>query len=811
MWQSLLQDVRYGWRLLWRSPGFSVAAVATLALGIGANSAIFSIVNVLSLKPLSYHDPERVAFVLGWDVERAEMRFNLRQADFVDLQRRATSLESIAGYSYLSANLTGGDIPERVQAYRVTPNTFALLGVPAALGRAFDEGDARASAADAEVISHGLWQRRFGGEPNIIGRPIVVNGEPYEIIGVMPARFEYPVFNFKGDLWLPWTIRDGARGQAGATSSITVVGRVRRDVSYAQAQAELDTLMRAFAIESPATNRGLGVRLIEMGRLDDEEAGPAIMIVLATVALVLVLSCVNVANLLLSRNVSRQREIAVRTAIGASASRISRQLLVESLLLSLIAGIAGVLLAFGALRVVRTSLPETLLTTMPNVDALDVDVTTLGFTLLLSIATSLVFGLLPAWRASHLGVRDGLQQATAGHGRGARRLRSTLVTAEVALSTVLLITAGLLVRSYAGLQRVHPGFDPSGVLTLALTLPDYKYGEPERRRQFFEQAVERIVRLPGVSSAAFVNVLPFSTYDRGTRLRIDGAPAAEASPEIAVAYRVASPRYHETMRIPLVEGRALDERDTATAARVALVNQSLARRLFDGASPVGRMVRLGAAADAPSLTIVGVIGDVYHATLTDAPVPEVHVPLAQAPPSMMMLAVRTPVRPQELVGAVRGEILAIDPFQAVYHVRTLEALVGDSLLPRSTTATLMLLCAAVALALATIGIYGVVAYSVSQQTREFGVRMALGATRAQVVGVVLRHGSLMIFVGVVLGVAGAFGVTRLLASVLYGISPADPPTYAIVVALLAIAGFLACLVPARRASSIDPYRALRMD
>jgi putative ABC transport system permease protein len=807
--QSLLQDVRYGCRLMWRSPGFTIAAVATLALGIGANSAIFGMLNVLSLKPLPYHDPARVAFVLGWDIDEDEMRFNLRQADFVDLQRQARSLESVAAYWYLSANLTDGDMPERVQAYRVTPNMFSLLGVSAALGRAFADGD---QEADLAVISHGLWQRRFGGDPSIVGRRLVVNGQPHVIVGVMPQRFEFPVFNFKGDMWLPGHLRDAARGQAAATDGAMVVGRLRPGVSYRQAQSELDVLMRTFARDYPNTNRGLGARLIEMGRLDEEQAGPAIPIVLATVAMVLVLACANVANLLLARGVSRHRELAVRAAIGASRMRIGRQLLIEAMLLALAGGAAGGLLAMLVLSGLRASLPELLLTTQPYVEEIGVDGMTFGYTLIISLLTAVVFGLLPAWRASREQLQDGLREsASTGGSLGTRRLRTGLVVAEVTLSTLLLIGAGLLVRSYSGVQRVNPGFDPAGMLTMMMTLPDDKYPETYQRRQFYDEAIDRLERLGGVRSAGFVNVLPFSTYDGGTRLTVDGAPTPEPGRQPSASYRIASPHYHAAMRIPLVEGRFFDSGDSAEGLPVALVNQTLARRYLGGRSAVGRRVRLDAAADAPWLTIVGVIGDVHHSALTDDPDPEVYVPLAQAPNAMMMLAIRSETRPEDLIRAVRAEIQAIDPAQPVYHVKTLDGLMDDSLLVRSASMAVMTLFSALALVLAAVGIYGVVAYGVSQQRREFSVRLALGATPRDLRRLVLRSGMLMVGAGLMLGLAGALSLSRLMANALYGVSPADPLTYSSVIGLLVVTSLIACGLPAWRASTTQPAGALRSD
>jgi putative ABC transport system permease protein len=809
--QSLLQDIRYGWRLLWRNPGFSLAAILTLALGIGANSAIFSIVNVLSLKALPYHDPARVAFVLGWDVDQNEMRFNQRQADYLDLQRQATAFDALAAYSYLTANLTGGDMPDRVQAYRVTSNTFALLGVPAAIGRTFDDADVQAGRTDVAVIGHGLWQRRFGGDRSIVGRQIVVNGEPREVIGIMPARFEFPVFNFKGDLWMPLQLRDAERGQPAATVGVTVIGRLASNVAYSQAQSELDVLMAAAASQHPDTNRGLGARVIEMGRLDDEQAGPAIAIVLVTVALVLVLACANVANLLLARGVSRYRELAVRAAIGASRLRIGRQLLVEGVLLALAGGGLGIVFALVALQALRASLPDVLLTTMPNVEEIGIDRTTLGYTLAVSLLTSVMFGVLPAWRASRERFEDALKEsASAGGSRSTRRLRTSLVVAEVALATVLMIGAGLLVRSFSSLQRVNPGFEQAGVLTMAMTLPDYKYPETADRRRFYDAALPAIEQLPSVSSAGLVNVLPFSTYDRGTRIIIDGAPAPEPGREPTAAYRVASPRYHETMRIPLVLGRLFDSRDRPDSEPVALINQTLSARHFAGRDPVGQRLRLSGA-EAPWLTIIGVVGDVRHSTLTDAPQPEVYLPTAQAAPAMMMLAIRTAGEPTDLAGATRTAVQAIDPAQPVYHVKALDTLVGESILPQRVSADVMTLFSALALLLAAIGIYGVVAYGVSQQTREFGVRLALGATPRDLLRTVLGTAGLTIATGIALGIAGALAVSRLLGRALYGVSATDPIIYLTAAGLLMVTGLAACTLPAWRASQTRPMIALKAD
>jgi putative ABC transport system permease protein len=810
MMQSLTQDVRYGLRLLWRNPVFTIAAVVTLALGIGANAAIFSIVNVLSLKPLPYQDPGSVAFVLGWDLEENDMRFNLRHADFLDLQRESSSLD-LSAYSYVSANLTGGDVPDRVQAYRVTPNTFSLLGVPAEIGRVFENADAAAGRFDLAVISYGLWQRGFGADRSIVGRRIVVNGQPYEVVGVMPQRFEYPVFNFKGDLWIPWRMVDSERGQAAAAGSATVVARLRSGASYARAQSELDVLMRGFADRFPATNRGLGARLTEMGKLDDEQAGPAIAILLITVAMVLVLACANVANLLLARGVARHRELAVRAAMGASRLRLGCQLIAEAGLLAAAGGALGVVFSFVALEGIRASLPEALLTTVPNISELGVDRATLAYTLAISVLTSLMFGVVPAWRASRDRFENALKEsASAGGSRGTRRLRTALVISEVALATMLLVTAGLLVRSYGSLQNVSPGFDAANVMTAALTLPEHKYADPQSRQQFFDELLERVAQLPGVAASGLVNVLPFSTYDRGSRIVIDGEPTPDPGREPAIAFRVATPGYYDAMGIPLAAGRVFDRRDTRDGQRVAIINRRAVEQHFGGQLPLGRRMRLGGAGE-PWLTIVGVVGDVLHSSLTRAPQAEVYVPMSQSTAATMMLAVRTTARPESLSSSMRAVVREIDPQQPIYHVKTLETLVGDALLPSRTSASMVTMFSGLALILAAIGIYGVVAYGVSQQAREFGVRMALGATPRDVVQLVLRHGLMMIASGVAIGIAGAWAVSGALRGVLHGVSSTDPGTYVAAAVALTLSGVAACAVPAWRASATKPVSALRAE
>ncbi len=811
--RSLLQDFRYGVRLMRRAPGFTLAAIVTLALGIGANTAIFSLVNVLKLRPLAYRDPHRVTFVLGWNTAQQSMAFNLNFADFADLKREARSFDDVAAYAYWSANFTGGDVPERVQAYRVTANTFSLLDVPPLIGRTLTPRDGMPGAPNVVIISHGLWERRFGAERSVVGRPVQIDGQPYTVVGVMPGAFEYPVFNFKGDLWAPMQVDASAPlADRDSSGSVVVVARVRNGIAYATAQAEVDTIMRRLEADHPQTNRGTGARLIELGKLDDEEAGPAVWILLATVGAVLLLACANVANLLLARGVARQRELAVRAALGAGRPRVIRQLLVESLLLGLGGAVGGASIAVGLLRILRGAMPEMIETTLPNLDALGLDGTTLGFTIALCLLTTLLFGVVPAWRASQSTATDSLRGSTGlGGGTGTRRLRTALVVLEVTLSTMLLVTAGLLVQSYQRQQRLDPGFNPHGVLTMTIALPDYRYGEPDAQRRFFEQAVDRIARVPGVQSAGFVNVLPFSTYNRGGHFVVEGRPAPEPGREPSADFRTVTPDYLRTMQIRIVGGRALDATDRAASRRVALVNERLARQIFPGEDPTIHHLRVGSGPSAISVAIVGVVANVQHEQLTGRPSPEIYFPQAQAPADMMMLAARIQGDPEPLSKAIRAQIAVIDPGQPVFHVKTLDQLVGDSLILPNASAAMMSLFGVLAVILAAVGIYGVVAYAVGQQTREIGVRIALGARPGDVAALVLRSGLAPVGFGIVLGIVGALGASSLIASALYGVRPMDPPTYVIASVVLVAVGALACALPAWRASRVEPMQALRVD
>jgi putative ABC transport system permease protein len=807
---TLVQDLQFGLRQMRRAPGFTLAAVLTLALGIGVNAATFSIVNVLSFKELPYAAPERVAFVMGWDAPRRDTRMNLPRADFADIAAQSRAFQMVASYDYWSANLTGSESPERVQAYRVTGNTFDLLGVRPLIGRVLTAGDAAPAAPDVAVIGYGLWQRRFGGNPSIVGQTVLLDGRGHTVVGVMPRRFEFPVFNFKGDLWSP--IKADA-ASATPLSSVVGIARLREGVSYREAEAEVATILRRIEAAHPERHHGLGARVVPMRDLSKDTIRPLTLVLMAAVGFVLLLACANVAGLILGRAVTRERELAIRSALGARRGRLVRQLLTETLLLSAAGTALALVFAYAALRALRGSLPELLLVTQPNILDLGVDAETIACSAALAVVSAVLCGVAPAFRTARADLPSSLKQgAQATGGRGQQRLRSTLMVAEVALALVLLVAAGLLVRTFRGLQQVDVGFSPDHVTTLTVTLPEYRYGDAGGRRPFFEQAAEAVQRVPGVESAGFVNVLPFSTYNRGTRYVVEGAPLAARGEEPGTDFRVVTPGYLRALQIPVLRGRGFEDRDRADSPAVALVNTQLARQAFGTEDAVGRRLRLGRLDEAASwLTVVGVIGDVRHLEVTSAPRPEVYVPLAQEDVSMMMLAARTSDEAGDVTAMLQAAIARVDPSRPVYHVKTMTRLLDDALLEHASAMSTMTVFAGLALLLAAVGIYGVVSYAVGQQMREFGIRRALGATPADVLRLVLRRSGSLVSAGIAIGLLGAFALTRMMQALLFGVASSDLPTYAAVAAILFAVGALACYLPARRAMRADPAATLRAE
>ncbi|HEX8140381.1 MAG TPA: ABC transporter permease [Pyrinomonadaceae bacterium] len=816
---TLWKDVRYGLRLLLKRPAFTLIAVLTLALGIGANTAIFSVVNAVVLRPLPFAGPERLVMV--WETMPGNDRRSVAPGNFTDWQRQAQSFEQLAGYSSAALNLTGDGEPERVTGAAVTANIFKTLGVEAARGRTFTADDAEREGGRVVVLSDGLWQRRYGSDPNVVGRSLSLDDKTYTVVGVMPAGFRFPI---QSELWIP-----GSRGSAVSPSLAaqfpesnlsterdihiySVIGRLKPGVTLGQAQAEVATIAERLARDYPETNRGLGVNVIPLHEQIVGGVQSILFILLGAVAFVLAVACTNVANLLLAHAAQRERELAIRIALGAGRWRLIRQMLTESLLLSLTGGAVGLLIAMWGVDLFVALSPGDI----PRLNEVGVDGRLLGFTLFISLATGLGFGLLPALQATRLDPQHSLKEGStkATEGRRRRRVRNLLVVAEIALAQVLLIGAGLLVISFARLQSVEPGFHPSHLLTARLSLSVTKYKESAKKIVFYNQLLERMRAIPGVERVGLVMNLPLSGSNMNRGFVVEGRPEPKPDENVTVDYQVISPGYFETMQIPLVRGRAFTERDAEDGPRVCVINETMARKYFPGEDPVGRRIAFGDTSKEESWrTIVGIAGDVRHARMEEPPFPGAYTPYAQDRESWsrMSLVIRSTGDPSALAAAVRREVMAIDPAQPISNIQTMEQVMAASVTRPRFTMLLLGLLASVALALAVVGIYGLMSYSITERTHELGIRMALGAQASDVLRLVLGQGLRLILIGIALGLAGAFALTRLMASLLYGVSTIDPVTFVVVSLLLTVVALLACYLPARRATKVDPMEALRYE
>jgi len=805
---NFLRDLRYGARVLAKSPGFTLVAVLALALGIGANSAIFSVVNAVLLRPLPYAEPDRLIRIGG--TSKTERIGTFSPPDFFDWRARNTVFEGMAAFDASSPSLTGGGEPERLNAARVSPGFFALLRTPPALGREFLPQEEQRGQHRVAILSHALWQRRFGGDPSVVGRRIELSGDSFEIVGVMPEKFEPPQFAGRDAqppvLWVPFAPdlsqwgRDGRSVDAG-------IARLKPGVTVEQARAEMEAIARQLQAEYPKSNANAGVRLDTLQEQLVGGARRALLIFIAAVGFVLLIACANVANMLLARAAARSKEIAIRTALGASRGRVVRQLMTESVLLALAGGGLGLLLALWANEFLLALSAGAL----PRVEHVALDSRVVLFTVIVSLATGLVFGLAPALQASKTDLTESLKEGGRGGAAGLRsRARSALVVSEVALSLVLLVAAGLLVKSFWRLQQTSPGFDPEGVLTMNVFLPGLRYPEDAQHAAFFGRVLERVATLPGVRHAGATSNLPISgNYDR-LPIYVEGRAesAAGEAPE-AERYMV-SDDYFRALGVPLVSGRGFNAEDAAGKPPVVIVAESVARANWPAGDAVGKRVKLGDPEN-PWLTVVGVAGDVRHYG-PDTPANfQVYLPHRQSPSQVMTLVVRSEADPESLAAAVRGEVWAVDKDQPVYDVKTMRQLLSASTAARRFNMLLIAVFAAVAVALAVVGIYGVMAYTVAQRTREIGVRVALGAGARDIYGLIVGRGMALAGAGVALGLAASFAVTRVMKSLLYGVDAADPAIFASVALLLSAVALLACYLPARRAARVDPAVALRYE
>src|ERR1051325_2005377 len=813
---TLWQDLRYGARMLLKRPGFTLVAVITLALGIGANTAIFSVVNAVLLRALPYTQPEQLVRIGSANLQKGTRLGTFSPQDFYDWRERNTVFESMAAYDGWSPSLTGTGEPERLAGGRVSASFFDVLKAKPLLGRSFLPTEEQRGNHMVAVLSYGLWQRRFGANPSIIGQSITLNGLSYTVVGVMPQEFEPPEFSGvdfeKPELWAPFA-PDLTQWTRSGRSVDTGIARLKPGVTLAQAEAEMATIGRQLEQQYPGSNTNISTSIAS---LQDQLVGsirPALFVFLAAVGFVLLIACANVANLLLARAATRAREIAIRTALGAGRLRIMRQLLTESLLLALMGGGLGLLLALWAtdfLVVLGSG-------SIPHLGRVSLDARVLSFTLGLTFVTGIVFGLLPALQASRPDLNETLKEGgrTGTGGAGRQRLRSLLVVSEIALSLVLLLGAGLLVKSFIRLQQVNPGFDPQNVLAMYVFLPGAKYPDDAKQVAFFDQVEQRVAALPGVESVGMVSNLPISGNFDQVSFYIEGQPVQGPGDVPDVERYYVNADYFKALRIPLRTGRAFGAEDRAGAPGTVIIGEATARRFWPNESPLGKRVKLGTLESPdPWLSVVGVVGDVRHYALDIAPTPQIYLPYTLAPSQQMTLLVRGSggaSAPESQAASVRDQVWAVDRDQPVYNIKSMERVVAESTAQRRFTVLLVGIFAAVALILAVIGLYGVMSYMVTQGAHEIGIRMALGAQAGDVLRLIVGHAMMLVVIGVCLGLLAAFAMTRVISGFLYEVSATDAWTFAGVPLLLCAVAAAASYIPARRATRVDPMIALRYE
>jgi putative ABC transport system permease protein len=806
---TLLQDVRYGLRMLLRKPGFTVIAVSTLALGIGGNSAIFSLVNAVLLHPLPYADPNRLVMV--FETEPELEKAPVTGPDYLDWKEQSSVFETMAAGTEGSANLTGIGDPQRVTAVPVSAGLFEMLGTTPALGRLFRSDEDQPGHNKVAILTHGLWQERFGSDPEIIGKQITLDGESFDVVGVMPAASVFPrIWGIKPDLWMPLGLKrdESTRGK----HWLWVMARLKRGITLKQAQTEMEGIAARLAKQYPHSNSDIGVRVISLREQLVGDVRPALLTLFGAVGFVLLIACANVANLLLTRTVGRQREMAIRAALGASRIRLIRQLLTESVLLSLLGGVAGTLLALWAKDLLICLSPADYL---PRASEINLSLGVLVFTLAVSLLTGILLGIVPAMHSARLNLGQSLKEGvrTMAGGVRSRHLRSLLVAAEVALGLVLLVGTGLMLRSLQKLLEVNPGFDPKNVLTMRLELPNSRYPrypKSERAAAFFNGLIERVQTLPGVQVVAATSQLALSGGPNGV-VQIEGRSRTAGFGGPLVQRSSVLSDYFRAMGISLLKGRPFTKADTAESAKVVIINQTLAHRFWPGEEPIGKRLSWGSGDVPVWREVVGVVADVHQWGLIREPMPEVYFPYAQLPQAAMSLVIRSSCDASTLIKAVREQVRGLDKELPVFRPLSMEHILAQSTAEQRFQALLMSVFGTMALVLAGVGLYGVMSYSVAQRTHEIGIRVALGAQRWDVLGLVLGQGMLLTTIGVLIGLAGAFATTRLMSSLLYGVSATDPLTFTLVPVLLSGVALLACYIPARRATKVDPMVALRYE
>lgn len=799
MIRNLVDDICYGARMMIKQPGFTAAAVLTLALGIGANTAIFSVVNVVLIQPLPYPQPQQLVC----------LKWNQSVPDLDEITARSKSFEALGGAVMQAQDFTGDGDPVQVQAALVNADLFKALGVQPALGRTIAPAEDRYGGERVVVLSHGFWQSHFAGQANAIGKTMPLSGYLYTIIGVMPASFTMPREN--PDVWASVRVVNPLAAQFRGVHFLGTYLRLKPDVTLAQAQLEMDGINRQLAREFPAENKGAQRQLVPLHEIVVGKTRPALLVLFGAVGLVLLAACANFSNLLLARAASRRHEFAIRSALGAGRGRLVRQIVTESLLLSVIGGIGGMMLALWGVDLLITLKPADLQLLSPA----GLDRFVLGFTLALSLLTGIVFGVAPALSASRPNTNEMLKEGgRSGAGGYARnRARSLLVTSEIALGVMLLIGAGLLIKGFTRLRSVDPGFDTNNLVTMRIDLPEARYKEIPKQTQFRRDLLERLNNLPGVE-AAMISELPLSGSQLTHNFIIEARTLPTPGDERELQTRSIGGDYFRTMKIPLLQGRDLTSQDNAGTPIVGLVNQSFVRQYFPNENPIGKRIRWARGENPAWMTIVGIVADVKHFALNQPEEPAFYYSYAQLDQvwkRWMFLVVRSQADPAAIVKQVKQEVRTTDKFLPVSKVQTMREVLATSIATQRFNMTLMAIFAFTALFLAAIGIYGVIAFSVAQRTREIGVRMALGAQQLDVLKLILNQGMGMVGAGIALGLLGAFAATRVMATLLFGVQTTDPATFITVSLLLGFVALAACLIPARRASKVDPIVALRYE
>jgi len=820
----MLSEIKMALRGLLKSPGFTIIAIATLALAIGANSAVFSLINALLVRPLPYQEPSRIALIWEQFATQGLDRIPVSPPEYLDLEKEFQSGTGLAAFTYQTFNLGGGDVPERISGALVAPSLFPLLGVEPIKGRTFARKEWGQGHDEVIVISERLWKRRFNSDPTLVGKSLLLNGRSYTVIGIMPAKFEFPIplFGVQGnqfaervEIWKPLAFTPLELKERGSRS-YGLITRLRPDVSVTKAQAELDKIIANWiqTYRDNYSGGGFGARIYPLHNQVVGQMRTGLAILLGAVVFVLLIACANLATMLLARASARERELAIRIALGAGRWRLLRQMLTESVLLALAGAAGGVILSIWGLELLKQIGARTI----PRLAEVNVDLVVLIVTAVVAVGTGILFGLIPAFASAKPELTEALKEGGRGSTSGARRnqVRNSLVVAEIALALVLLVGAGLLLKSYARVQDVNPGFNPNNVLTMEVSLPQLKYPSPgpaylggTSAINFFQEAHRRIAELPGVQATGCTTTLPLSGSNSDSSFAIEGANLQPGEPGPDEEIRAITPEYFRVLQTPLLEGRFFNDADTADSPQVVIINEALARKYFPKGDALNKRITFDDPRKDPKwVRIVGIVGSIRHRRLDLDPQPEYYVPQAQFPVRSMVLAARSGQDPRTLTSAIRREIQSIDPDQPIANVRTLQAVTADSIAPRRMSVALLGVFAGIALLLAGVGIYGVISYLVVQRTHEIGVRMALGAQRSDVLGLVVGHALKLVGIGTVIGLILAFLSTRTLSALLYSVGAFDPTTFVFVTIALAAIALLASYIPALRATRADPMIAL---